>query len=248
MPTVARAVEDKGRHGSHREDDDDRYRQAEDRAEISRPIDLLELRLLKGDCAALRQPGRQSPIDAHGAERCDEGLDPADRGDQTVGKTTECAGDDSKQDRRQKHEYRIGDDPGVHEQDHQTGDEGDHRPDGEIEIARRNHESRSDRDDGDEGAAGSDVGEVVDADEVGIDQRPYQQQQRQCDEWRHGPQIDVAPAAAANCALTAFLVYAHIQLNLRPTCRESCCSRHLRRMRRGRLRPPSSSSILRRSA
>ena len=60
----------------------------------------------------------------------------------------------------------------------------------------RDHEGRADRDDGDEGAARRDIGEVGDADEIRIDHRADDQQQDQRRKGRDGPQIDIPPGSA----------------------------------------------------
>ncbi len=70
-----------------------------------------------------------------------------------------------------QHQMRIGNRARIHEQDHQARDKGEHRADRQIEIARGNDEGRADRDDRHEGAAGRDIRQIVDADEIRIGQR-----------------------------------------------------------------------------
>ncbi len=84
------------------------------------------------------------------------------------------------------------------------------------QVACGNDEGGAHRDDGDEGAAGGDVGEVVETDEVGVDHGTDDQQQCKRGKRRHGPEIDVPPGPAVCCALDAFLVHAHVQINLPP--------------------------------
>ena len=179
MPAIARPIEDEGGERGDREDDGDRHRHAEDAAGIGWPIERLDIGRAQRDRPALAQPRRQAAKDAHGAERDDEGLDLADGGDQAVCKPAERAGDHREDHRDRQHQHRIGDHAGIHQDDHQAGDERRHRADRQIEAARGDDEGGADRDDGDEGAARRNVGEIGDADEIGIEHCPDDQQQDQ---------------------------------------------------------------------
>ncbi len=123
----------------------------------------------------------------------------ADGGDQAVCKTAGAADEDGRNDGRRQHQRRIGNDAGIHEEDHHAGNEGHHRADRQIEIARRDHEGRADGDDRDEGAARRDIGEVGHTDEIRIDERPDDQEQHQGRKRGDSPKIDIPPAATATC-------------------------------------------------
>jgi hypothetical protein len=106
------------------------------------------------------------------------------------------ADDEREHDRGRQHERGVSDHAGIHEEDHEAGDEGHHGADGKIEVARRDDEGGTHRDDRDEGATRRDIRQVVDADEVGVYQRPDDQQQRQRRKGRDSPEVDIPPAAA----------------------------------------------------
>ena len=84
MPPVTGAVKHEGGYRGGYEDNDDRHRHAQDVAEIDRTIKRLDFRVAQRDRPALRQPCGQAAINAHGAERGDEGFDTANGGDEAV--------------------------------------------------------------------------------------------------------------------------------------------------------------------
>jgi len=116
---------------------------------------------------------------------------------EAVRQPTAGADDNRENDCRCQHQRGIGDRARVHEQDHQAGDEGHHRADGQIKVAGRNDEGRADGDDSDEGAAGRNVGEVRKPDEVRVHQCADDEQQQERGERSDRPHVHVAPRPAA---------------------------------------------------
>ena len=85
---------------------------------------------------------------------------------------------------------------GVEKQDRQPGHESGHRPDGQVQAAARDDERLTDRDGRDEGAARQDIGDIVEAEEAGIQQPAEKAQKSQRQKGRDGADLDAPPRGA----------------------------------------------------